>query len=610
MARSTRFSRTTAAMVTTGLLALGLFAGTAGPAAAEEVPSPAPPTSEVPAPATEAPAPATEAPAPSPDADDDDDVHFNLVGINVSSFRAGDIISDQKMWNPNAMSKDEVQAFLDTQSAGCTNGNCLATKVFPASTSQPANNDCKAYAGAQESAASMIARIGVACGVSQKALLALIQKESSVVAMPAPTDALYDRATGYECPDTSSCDPAYKGFFNQVYNAARQLRDYQLDPPAAFPVGQSTTIAYSPDDSCGGSSVKIRTLATAALYAYTPYQPNAAAKDSSSNGDDCSSLGNLNFWVSYTDWFGYPHIDVDRIQGADRFDVSVAIAQTAYPSGAKAVYIATGAGYADALSAGPAAIRDGAPLLLTAQASLPAAVANEITALKPGKIVIVGGPNSVSPAVEQQLKALRPTATVSRLTGADRFEVSRNVARASFPSGASGAYVATGLTYSDALSASGAGGFNAKPVVLVNGATGTVDADTAKLLVDLKVKTVTIAGGPNSVSAGIASSIDALSGVTSVQRMSGADRFEASLAINKNAYATSDRVFLATGTNFPDALAGSALAGKLGSPLIVVPSNCVPSAVRASFQQFDNTKVTLLGGPNSLGSGVEQLQAC
>jgi len=51
--------------------------------------------------------------------------------------------------------------------------------------------------------------------------------------------------------------------------------------------------------------VNVQNYATAALYNYTPYQPNAAALGNLyGTGDGCSSYGNRNFWVYYNDWFG------------------------------------------------------------------------------------------------------------------------------------------------------------------------------------------------------------------------------------------------------------------------------------------------------------------
>ncbi|SDY39609.1 cell wall-binding repeat-containing protein [Herbiconiux ginsengi] len=587
------------------LLAVGLVAGGAvGAVAAEEQPVPAP----------------TSDPAPDPSSESSFSLDDQLVAIPnaapvTTSFRADDIISDKNMYTGTAMSAGAVQSFLQAQVPTCQPGYTCLKDYRTATPSMAGDSRCTAYAGSgSESAATIVARVGQACGISQRALLVLIQKESQLVGDDWPVDKQYQQATGFDCSDSAPCNPAYAGFFKQVYWAAWTLKDYKVDPGSTqYQVGVPVVVKYSDAAGCDGTELTIRTQATASLYNYTPYQPDSDALAGIEG--KCASFGNLNFWIIYTDWFGYPHIDVDRIQAPDRYSESVAIAEEAYPDGAKTVYLATGTGYADALSAGPAAVKDHAPLLLTTTDSLPASIAAEFTKLDPDDVVIVGGPNSVGPSVATQLAVLLPGATVTRISGADRFEVSRKVAQRAFGTGATGAYVATGLNFPDALSASGAGGHNGEPVILVNGGAASVDPETAALLTTLKVKNVTIAGGPNSVSTGIQSSIAALPGIQT-QRVAGADRFAASLAINKDAYDNtdgthpSDRVFLATGLNFPDALAGSALAGAQGSPLIVVPGTCVPQDVKLSFAFFDNTKVTLLGGPNSLGAGVESLTSC
>ena len=64
-------------------------------------------------------------------------------------------------------------------------------------------------------------------------------------------------------------------------------------------------VQFSPQMACGAEVVNIRNPATAALYNYTPYQPNAAARaNPRGQGDACSSYGNRNFWVFFTEWFG------------------------------------------------------------------------------------------------------------------------------------------------------------------------------------------------------------------------------------------------------------------------------------------------------------------
>jgi hypothetical protein len=53
------------------------------------------------------------------------------------------------------------------------------------------------------------------------------------------------------------------------------------------------------------TAVVIQSRATANLYTYTPYQPNAASLAAyPGEGDACSSYGNRNFFSTFTDYFG------------------------------------------------------------------------------------------------------------------------------------------------------------------------------------------------------------------------------------------------------------------------------------------------------------------
>ena len=584
----------------TGVALVVGLAGVAPSASATETPAPTP-----------APAPATD---PATDRYAIDEPLSELKAVALTSFDAADIISDRNMYSGSAMDVGQVQSFLSGEVALCQDGHtCLKDYRTDSLTISTDQNDglCDPFTGrANETAASIIARVGAACGVSQKALLTLMQRESQLVDDSYPVAKQYDQAMGFDCPDSGPCNPDYQGFFKQVYWAAWQLADYRAHPEdLSYPVGVASKIPYSPVDSCNTKVVPLtpQTLATAALYTYTPYQPNADAL--AGKEKVCASFGNINFWVIYTDWFGYPQIDVDRVSGADRFAGSVAIAEASYPDTADVVYVANGGNYPDALSAGPAAVKSGGPLLLTQSDSLPADVGAEIASLKPGRIVVVGGVNSVSDQVKARLKQLVPGATVDRIGGSSRYQTSLLLAQDAFGSGAGGAYVATGANFPDALSAGGAAGSKGQPVVLVDGSASTVDSATSKALKGLGVSTITIVGGVNSVSTGVQS---ALAGQATVTRVSGDTRYATSLALNRSAYTTSDRAFLATGTNFPDALAGSAWAGAVDAPLYVVDpgSDCLPTDLRTSFKPMGVTSVTLLGGPNSLGYGIQRLSGC
>ncbi|MGV1033705.1 MAG: hypothetical protein ACOYBP_00580 [Microbacteriaceae bacterium] len=227
----------------------------------------------------------------------------------AAEFDAGTIVSDQQFYDALALTEPGIQSFLDN--VPCTpkdTSPCLAdfkTKLpsIAADDSEPGH--CDAIEGrSKATAATIIARIAVACGVSPKLLLVLMQKEQSL--LTKPSEYGYQRATGYGCPDTTGCDAKYYGFVNQVYNAAWQFRQYTVQPDRKYHIG-TVDIDYNPEPSCGSSDVKITNQATANLYNYTPYQPNAAAiADPAGEGNDCSAWGNLNVWLLWNVWFGDP----------------------------------------------------------------------------------------------------------------------------------------------------------------------------------------------------------------------------------------------------------------------------------------------------------------
>ena len=97
---------------------------------------------------------------------------------------------------------------------------------------------------------------------------------------------------------------------------------------------------------------------------------------------------------------------VSRLSGADRYATSAAISKASFPTpGVPVVYVASGLGFADALSAAPVAGSRNAPLLLVSTSAIPPAIATELTRLKPASIVILGGTGAVSSSVQTALKA-------------------------------------------------------------------------------------------------------------------------------------------------------------------------------------------------------------
>jgi len=230
---------------------------------------------------------------------------------DLSRFQPGLIIADSIFYNGHAMTEEQIQTFLNGKVATCRSGHvCLKSKT-DTTRYVPADAMCNAYAGGGvESAARIISKVAQACGINPQVLLVMLEKEQSLVTDTWPVDSQYRIAMGQGCPDTAACDSRYFGFFNQVHGAAWQLKRYANPPGTSnyftwYAPGKTWNVRYHPNVSCGSSPVYIANQATAALYYYTPYQPNAAALRAGYGvGDACSSYGNRNFFQFFTDWFG------------------------------------------------------------------------------------------------------------------------------------------------------------------------------------------------------------------------------------------------------------------------------------------------------------------
>ena len=226
--------------------------------------------------------------------------------LSGNDFIPGLIISDSLFYDGNAMTEAQIQQFLVSK------GSALSWMTFdvnsrPRSISADTGNvKCEAFTGGSGLLAStIIYRAQAACGISAKVILVTLHKEQGLITKSAPSQTALDRAMGYACPDTAPCAPTTLGFGNQVYAGTVQLNTYKASRFGRQP--GYNYIQWHPNADCGGTTVYVQNYATAALYNYTPYQPNAAAlANLGTTGDGCSSYGNRNFWTYYSNWFGSP----------------------------------------------------------------------------------------------------------------------------------------------------------------------------------------------------------------------------------------------------------------------------------------------------------------
>jgi hypothetical protein len=233
---------------------------------------------------------------------------------DASRFDPGLIISDSVFYDFATMTVDEIQRFLDSKVSNCiakpTAPPCLKNYVMDTPAVTGEDGRCESLpAKTDQKSAQVIYDVARACKINPKVLLVTLQKEQGLITSPNPTEYKYRAALGMSCPDSNlaQCGKVDAGFFMQLYKGAGQLQWYN-DPRGSYTyhkVGRVSNIRYDVSASCGTKPVLIKSLATAALYYYTPYTPNAAAlANLYSTGDSCSAYGNRNFWRYFTDWFG------------------------------------------------------------------------------------------------------------------------------------------------------------------------------------------------------------------------------------------------------------------------------------------------------------------
>jgi len=271
---------------------------------------------------------------------------------------------------------------------------------------------------------------------------------------------------------------------------------------------------------------------------------------------------------------------VERISGKTRVETAVAISKEGWDK-AETVIIASGEKYPDALAGAPLSSAANAPILLTMNKdkALEKDVLDEITRLGARKVYILGGSGAVCEEIEKALTDAK--LTVNRLSGKTRYGTAVKIAEElSKVTGKAFTkiYFASGENYPDALSISSVAAIEGNPILYMP-KTKAVDADTSKFITDGKYKNGVLLGGTGAVSEAGETSLTKLE--MTIERVYGKTRYTTSQEINKKyaALFTGKKMAVATGENFPDALAGGGLCAKLKMPVVLVSDKAADSAL-------------------------------
>jgi putative cell wall-binding protein len=307
-----------------------------------------------------------------------------------------------------------------------------------------------------------------------------------------------------------------------------------------------------------------------------------------------------------------------RISGVDRVQTAIDVSRATFPSGAPAVVIARSDEFGDALpgavlaavGALPGTSPGGStavPLLLTPGGALDTRAAAEIKRLGAKTAYVLGEQAAISNAAAQQLQTNAGITSVVRVGGANRFETAAAIkAQIEKLTGksSSAVYIVNGNTFADAMSVAPLAAKQIRPILL---ASSSLPTSTAQALSG--VTTATIVGGVAAVPATVSDAI-AKHVTTVTARMAGVYRYATSVAVvgaDKAAGMDVDKLWLATGTDWPDAIAaGVSVARNGGVLLLVPPADLGTSASKTYLTGLGAAaSVTLLGGPAAISLNVE-----
>lgn len=294
-----------------------------------------------------------------------------------------------------------------------------------------------------------------------------------------------------------------------------------------------------------------------------------------------------------------------RLAGGTRYETAGLLFDQGNWQQGGSIVLASGANYPDALAASALAGDLNAPIMLTDPNGLSTETEWRIQNLKPTRVYIIGGNAAVSAKVERRIAQLIGSeANIQRIAGDTRYDTSLKVA-SSLSNPSDTVIVTTGTNYADALSISPYAFATGSPVVLCNPSSGLSNS-ALKAIKKAGYKKAVIVGGTSAVPESVASQLKA-SGIGGITRLSGDTRYATSAKIaefelKSNVGFTMDGAYLATGQNFPDALAAGAVSGKRLTPLLLVDPGARQASSFLSKYKGQVTRVTFVGGTSAIGN--------
>lgn len=215
----------------------------------------------------------------------------------------------------------------------------------------------------------------------------------------------------------------------------------------------------------------------------------------------------------------------------------------------------------------------------------------------------------------QQLSGTAPTTSTTtptgnttmtptnRIAGTSRYGTAAAIATTGWNGTTGGTvYLASGNGFADALATGALSGRINGPLLLTD--TCSLPSDTASALTALKPSTVTIVGGANAVCDAVVQQVAQLTHAATT-RVAGVDRYATSVELSRAGWPQGSRTaFLASGTNFADALGAATQAAHAGAPLLLTDATVLPDSISSELRRLGATDVRVVGGTTAITDTV------
>lgn len=290
--------------------------------------------------------------------------------------------------------------------------------------------------------------------------------------------------------------------------------------------------------------------------------------------------------------------NVKRISGVDREQTAIEVSKKMFKDGTNKVVLANKNNYSDVLTAAPFAKANNASLLYISSNSISKEVMSEIARLKAKEITIIGGEKSVNEGLKKELE--KRNFKVERLSGADRYKTSAQIASKLITDKTTTLEIASGENYADALSVNNAAEKDKAPILLVR--VNAIDKSVEDVIKSSKASLINIAGREKSVSENTKANIKKISKAT-INRIGGANRYETSILLAKYSGAK-EVVVVASGEDFADALVAAPFSAQQKGAILLTNKDKLSDNAEKFIKDTKFNKSYVIGGEKSVSEDV------